>query len=395
MPLSESAANELGVGATTTHRCPDCHVWMDVTLAPRVLSVDSVAVTFDGVPLLRCSKCQTIRLPDRAKLLAAHFVEQALMKNEPAVKITPTGVLAKRFPSYTTVEFDYSALDHDFIPGLTRPWNEGFFTPVFFAAAVLNKYAQDPAYALELFSDTYGSIIKGDEINIQFGITRTGKVIMWLGDIGKLPEAEQHYLRSENVASDHDICSEFYDAQMECVFAKPSAEQQAIRTRFELNVRCREKLGDDLYQLHGEIAQVVENLRRPIFWEEKHVAPAAESFNRIIVESLNVAALKSWLAPHVAKDDLKNLKGLKLLQRWIETGLRSADAAALCLPFFVLYDFRVLVCHLTSIDTHEEKLATINERLGLDRANQQLDVIYLTLLQRVSDSLQKIVALVA
>lgn len=37
---------------------------------------------------------------------------------------------------------------------------------------------------------------------------------MWLGDIARLPDAEQYYLRSENIDSDHSIGSEFYDGQI-------------------------------------------------------------------------------------------------------------------------------------------------------------------------------------
>jgi hypothetical protein len=366
---------------------------MDVRFDPHKVAVDEVAVTFRDVPLLRCPKCEVIYLPNRAKEVAAFFVEKSKKNGKRAVEVYPTGVRAKRFP-YGEVHFLYSALDHDFIPGLARPWDDGFLTPVFFRASVLNKYAQDPTYVLDLFSDTYGSILKGNEINVQFGINRSGKIVMWLGDIAQLPVAEQHYLRSENIESDHDVFSEFYDAQIDCVFAELSMENRAVRARSDLNARCREILGEDLYQLHGEIARVIEDLRRPLFWEEKHVAPAAESFNRIMVESLNVAVLKKQLEPRVAKENLKNVKGLKLLQAWLEKALGSAEAAQLCSPFFVLYDFRVLVCHLTSDASRDEKLAAINERLGLQKANQKLDAIYFALLPKLSDSLQKIGKLV-
>jgi hypothetical protein len=55
-------------------------------------------------------------------------------------------------------------------------------------------------------STTYGTIYASI---IAFGINKHGKLVMWLGDIAKLPESEQYYLRSENVASDHCKGSEF------------------------------------------------------------------------------------------------------------------------------------------------------------------------------------------
>lgn len=64
------------------------------------------------------------------------------------------------------------------------------------------------------------------------------------------------------------------------------------------------------------------------------------------------------------------------------------------LPFFVLYDFRVLTCHLASDDTREKMLASINERLGLASTNTEMDAIYFALLPKLADSLAAITALV-
>ena len=377
----------------TTHRCPTCNTWMDMGIHSHAVDVQGIHVDLNEMPLLHCPQCKLIFLPDHAKRIVGYFVEQAHKGNKLQVKVQPTGAKTKRF-AFGSVEFTYSALDHDFIPGLERPWKEGFLTPVFFNAAVLNKYAQEPSYQLDLFSDTYGSITKPDEINIQFGINRSGKVIMWLGDIATLPENEQYYLRSENVDSDHDIYSEFYDAQIGCVFSEPSIENRVMHARLKLNERCKERFGSELYQLPGEISRVIEGLHRPLFWEEKHIGPAAESFNRIMVESLNVSMLRQRLEPHIPKNDLKNLKGMKLLELWLLYGLGAADASVLMLPFFVLYDFRILMCHLASDETREKSLASINERLGIDPASTRLDSIYFGLLPKITASLESIMALI-
>jgi len=366
---------------------------MDMGIHNYAFDVNGVRVDLNEMPLLHCKQCGMLVLPDHAKRIVDYFVEKARETNKLQVEVKPTGAKTKRFP-FGAVKFSYSALDYDFIPGLARPWNDGFLTPVFFNAAVLNKYAQDPSYTLDLFSDTYGSIIKNDEINIQFGINRAGKVIMWLGDIAELPDKEQFYLRSENIDSDHDVCSEFYDAQIGCVFSEPSIENRAMHARSKLNEQCKATLGNDLYQLHGEISRVIEGLRRPLFWEEKHVAPAAESLNRIMVESLNVSMLRTQLTPHCAPGELKSLKGLKLLEQWLSKCFGAADARSQTLPFFVLYDFRILMCHLASDETQEDSLLSINERLGLDKDNTSLQAIYFSLLPKITASLESILALV-
>ena len=104
--------------------------------------------------------------------------------------------------------------------------------------------------------------------------------------------------------------------------------------------------------------------------------------------------LRQRLEPHIPKNDLKNLKGMKLLELWLLYGLGAADASVLMLPFFVLYDFRILMCHLASDETREKSLASINERLGIDPASTRLDSIYFGLLPKITASLESIMALI-
>jgi len=360
---------------------------MDIRFDSLSLTVDGVVVQLKGMPLMHCPKCVEYHLPGKTKQIMDYFVQDAHKREMPCVELTPKGVLRKRYP-FGQVEFLYSPLDHDFIPGLARPWDDGFLTPVFFRSSVLNKYSQQPDYRLELFSDTYGSIInQADDIRIEFGINRSGKVIMWLGDIAGLSQNEQHYLRSENVESDHDVYSEFYRAQIECEFSDPSLEQRVFRARFDLEQTCQSKTGMELYHLKGEIGRTIEQLRRPVFWEERHVAPAIESLNRIIVESLDVGHLRKEVEPHVAKEQLQKIRGLKLLELWVERCLGSPDAKTIMLPFFVLYDFRVLSCHLCSDESRVELLQSINERLGLEKSNDKFDAVYFALLPKIENSL--------
>ncbi len=60
-------------------------------------------------------------------------------------------------------------------------------------------------------------------------------------------------------------------------------------------------------------------------------------------------------------------------------------------PFFVLYDFRILVCHLRSNESRDELLARINERLGLLKDNQSYENIYNALFVEMEKSYNEIV----
>lgn len=362
---------------------------MDISFETYVHTEDGVKVVLQGVPLLRCPACMTFELPIRTRAVIGSAIRTAKENGKGSIEIKPTGAATKRY-AYGKADFLYSPLDYDFIPGLRRMDDDGFLTPVFFNPAVLNKYATDPSYKLDLFSDTYGSIAKGDEFDIAFGINRSRKVFMWLGDIDALPVAEQYHLRSENIESDHDVKSEFYDGQIGAVFSGPSLENRAIHARAAVNQRCREKYGWELYQLPTEIARVIEGLHRPVFWEERHVRTVAEALNRVMTESIDVTALKKAIEPHVNPGKLKSLKGLKLLELWLEHVLNVQDPKPLTLPFFVLYDFRVLTCHLTSDSTREQQFASICTRLALDAGNKNLEPVYLALLQQLEASLNAI-----
>src|SRR5262249_32678957 len=121
---------------------------------------------------------------------------------------------------FTKISFLYDSEDYRYIPRLERSFDVGFLTPIFFNNQGLVKYDASPTYRVKFVSPTYGDIIT-EMFDIPFGMNRNGKLVMWLGDIAKLPEDEQYYLRSENVASDHSIGSDFYDGQIECVFTEP------------------------------------------------------------------------------------------------------------------------------------------------------------------------------
>lgn len=354
------------------------------------MEVDGVYVEVDGIPLLKNERTNSIHLPDKTKRAIQYFVQQAKNRGEDRAKLTPRGTPAKRYEYAKKFDFLYSHIDHEFIPGLQRSWDEGFLTPVFFNLALLNKYSQDPAYRLDLFSDTYGSIIKGDEINIQFGINRNKRVIMWLGDIGRLPDSEKYYLRSENVESDHDIHSEFYNAQIEVQWSDPSRQYALFHARNDLSEAIRSTKSFDLYKLEGEISKVITNLHRPVFWEDRHVGPVIESFNRIVVESIDPTPLKKELASLVPEDEIKGKGSLKIFGMWLDKCQKVLNVDAVMCPFYVLYDFRILTCHLQSDVSRVSMLGKINSRMGLAESNTDYECIYDRLIDSLAKSYQAI-----
>ena len=90
------------------------------------------------------------------------------------------------------------------------------------------------------------------------------------------------------------------------------------------------------------------------------------------------------------KDDLKGLRSLKLFERWLERVLNLSSFSDVSLPFYVLYDFRILSSHLTSESKKQETLKSINQRLNLPDENENNEVIYDALINRLRESCETI-----
>jgi hypothetical protein len=376
---------DLQFGKVQSHYCDICSGWLEFCFDRYTVTHNRVIVHLSNIPLLRCDHCVQYYFPEKTKLLVLTVLEQAEESGKPVVKLSPRQDFNRRF-EYGQVYFLYDYRDYENIPGLQRPWDDGFLTPIFFNLAVLNKYSQYPDYRLDLFSKTYGTIEKSSEFYIAFGINRNRKVIMWLGDIDKLPLNEQHYLRSENVDSDHDLYSEFYESQIEVQFSNPSPENSLFHARSETNQLCQRERRGYLHTFEGEISKVIENLDRPVFWQEKHIGPVVEALNRVMVESLDTQFFKGELKDLCSKDELKGLGSLKLFGKWIEKVLKRPDFADIVLPFYVLYDFRVLSSHLISDSKREETFRSINQRLGLAEDNANYELIYDELISKLKES---------
>src|SRR6185437_1016278 len=146
---------------------------------------------------------------------------------------------------------------------------------------------------------------------------------MWLGDIAKLPESEQYYLRSENVDSDHSIGSEFYDGQIECIFTDPSRENRLFALRSEFADSCFKKFAVKIGHLDAEVFNLAEAFNAPVVDTDKERRHVADTLNKTYVESFDNAALGDVITR--AGGDSKNLGSLKRLQMALQTIADDAD----------------------------------------------------------------------
>lgn len=284
------------------------------------------------------------------------------------------------------VKFVYDKDDYYFIPGLIREWKFGFLTPVFFNIEVLLKYIHHPDYGLDIGADTFGYIYKDDEHYIKFGINENNKVIMWLGDIGDLSVEEQFYLRSENIPSDHSIGSEFYEAEIEVMWAKASMEKALLKARLEFNESVRNNFGLSVAQLDTETLRITRNIRKLIINTNDAFKDLMIPLNELLVEAINNKDIRKILKSQhpELKDELKDKKGIKLLQLWLEKNTVGIDVNLEIAPLFVLYDLRLVSAHLYSDESKDNLLKLCCTRLGLEENERDYIVIANTLIDKLT-----------
>lgn len=338
----------------------DCGHLMGLVFGLFRAKVNSVELEIADLPLLRCSACNKDYLPERSKQFVQFVAEEAI-KGGRMFDAIRRRKINKKF-NFCQVEFEYDPDDYYYIPGLSRPWDDGFLTPVFFNLAVLLKYDQRPDYRVKFASATYGTII-GENFDISFGINQFQKVIMWLGDIDKLPKAEQYYLASENVSSDHSIGSEFYEGQIEVRFTDPPATDLLFAARSDFLTEFSNKFGRKIAHLDAEVLKIASEINAPVLDTTREQKRLYDALNQVYIEAISNSELESLLILNAIK--AKGNGTLKRLQAFMEAQFPSADIHSIMGPLSVLYDLRVAALHIGSDASKVTKMKAVTDRLDL------------------------------
>ncbi len=394
--------------------CESCGCKLHLEYKDKIIKLASgKRIGFVNAPVLVCSGCSSRYIPYMTNTLISEIreFEEESGSQEASESIEPTvresnahegdacqisawydfgkiknSIFDKKFIA-EKVKFIYDKDDYYFIPGLIREWKIGFLTPVFFNIEVLLKYIHHPNYGLDIGADTFGYIYKGDEHYIKFGINENNKVIMWLGDIGNLPVEEQFYLRSENIPSDHSIGSEFYEAEIEVTWAKASAEKTLLKKRLEFNESVRENFGFSVAQLDTETLRIAKNIHKLLINTNDAFKDLIIPLNELFVEAINNKDIRKKLKEQYPelKDELKDKKGIKLLQLWLERNTEGGDVSLEIAPLFVLYDLRLVSAHLYSDESRDDLLNSCCTRLGLDQNERDYIIIANTLIDKLTE----------
>lgn len=285
------------------------------------------------------------------------------------------------------IKFKYDYIDYYFFDGLYRQYDNGFLTPVYFKKSVLSKYIDNPSYKIHYTANNTVINIYNNEFNITVGINENNNIIAWLGDLYLLPENEQYYFKSENIDSDHNIASEFYDSQILVNWPQASNEQIIIRSLFELNKLIANV---PLYKINVTVANTyAEQIHPPQYNTENNFYNIINSLNKILIESINTKTLKDFMKNNYHDDlpeNFKNNGSIKTLQNLLTIYSKKnnidIDVNKLISPLYVLYDFRILADHVHNEST-AKRLSECMNSLNLDENTNDYTKIYKVLIEKL------------
>lgn len=275
-----------------------------------------------------------------------------------------------------TIEFIYdSAEDYS-------PQKDNFLTPVYFKKEVLIPFIYNANYNCTFASETYGTLnFEGDYID--FGINSQHHLVMWLGDIKTLPESIQQIIKSYNVDSDHDIESEFKQAQLYAKFTSEILEVKLFLSLNKVNKESQEKFNikifnSDLISLE-ELFKKCSNYKQITFNNENDFKRIISEFNEKFIETINKDGLLTYLESRKITIN-KELGGVKRLEIFFKEIL--SDNSNMIAPFFYLYDLRIWANHSDS----QNKFDDVVKELEL-QPNASFNEIYKRLIQLLQNTL--------
>ena len=375
-----------------TLHCNNCNDWLRLEYKPFNETVDGIRIVMQEMPILICPSCKSEFQPDWTKLFIMRIVKDSKVRKINGIKLTKRAKNGTvRYDICPELKFKYDSNDCKIIPGLEGPLSKaGFFTPVFFDKKVLHKYLSFDEYDVHVAGNTYGTIYFKDGNYLSYGINRNGKLFCWLGDIEEaVPEAERYYLLSENVESDHDVASEFYAAQREAVFTELSSESMMLEQRSRFEVACKNKDGFKIFDYEKDKYKLLGEITRPVNWNEQGVTYIINSLTKLCIESIDSKNLRIQIKKLDDSIDLKDVKSIKLLEKWIELRIKHLDASEITKPFFVLYDFRIILDHKMSESEIKKILESCYKRLGIT-TSENFETLYDKLIKEIIKSYSKL-----
>lgn len=375
-----------------SNTCSKCKGLVEISMEHLNVKIENKEIDFEEIPLLKCTNCSNVLLTYYAQTMLSDYYNELLKRNKVAVKIS-FNENYRKYNYASRCDYIYDHRDYYSIPCLNLDYEsgeEGFLTPVYFKKKALVYFVGVPEYDVDIFSKSYGIISKKSnnpkfkyEWDAPFGFNTKGKLIFWLGDLDSMDEETQDILRSFNLESDHLLIdSEFYQAQLNCIFSEPIPEQQIIISKNLFIANIKKRFEIDISHLEEECVKEAESISSPLLFTETYIKVIIQSLDKVLVEGFSAKRLRELylkLCPKYNIDeDYKKWKSIKLLEQVLfflanESNV-TIDVDKTMSALYLLNDYRICLSHLLSEQSLNEKTSHIANVLGVDDFNKQEDI---------------------
>ncbi|MED1488368.1 hypothetical protein [Bacillus smithii] len=176
-----------------------------------------------------------------------------------------------------------------------------FLTPVYFKRGVLDRYTNNPDdYTVE-----DGNISYLDKWSIPFTINEEGYVIVWLGDLGRIPNSEQKYWKIFNETPEGKIEEKFFKRQILAEFTDAILpEREIFHLIDKVNKIMELKYGQKLFT---ELGDADTKLQSAFSIPTNNSVTVFQNFlmqlNKITVERINTKLIKQNVPIEELKDE--------------------------------------------------------------------------------------------
>ncbi len=182
-----------------------------------------------------------------------------------------------------------------------------FLTPVYFNRAVLNKYKTDTAN----YTISDGNIRFLDDWLMPFTVNDDNKVIVWLGDLGRIPYKEQLHWKQENILPQGKMEENFVNQQLHNIFVDSILPEKWLFSLIsQVNSKFAKVYSYDLFNALSASDKSLESaFILPVQNNIDEFKEFLIQFCKIIIESINTKLLISCIAD---KSKLEDPSGNKL-----------------------------------------------------------------------------------
>ena len=205
---------------------------------------------------------------------------------------------------------------------------------------------------------------------------------------------EQSYLHSFNISSDHDIASQFYDAQIHRKFPDSIKEVEILMQKLKINKIFHKKFGFNLFKevfqddVVDEVLTQVEKYSKIVMNQEEDFKTYITEWNDMLVGDIDKNNLTKFLkSQNIETKKGKNKLGeIKLLEKLIQEKITKKNIIS---PYFILNDLRDYSSHMNC----KINLNDVLKRLSLDEDDaNNYELIYKTLLKEIIEFHSKILS---